>query len=113
VVLTDPVLAAIVGRSPDPVTYARAILRVFEATRTAVDRLAANLAETLEALYTARFGGDHVPRSDETAELSRIVLDYRELGTRVVANSLDEVVRDKMVAAGTDSIAGILLRRQP
>jgi hypothetical protein len=109
VVLKDRVMGAIVARSPEPMLYARAILRVFEATRESVDNLAADLVHALQELYTARFGASRVPKPDEMPELSRIVLDYRDLGNRVVANRFDEAVREQMVTAVSDFTAGILL----
>jgi hypothetical protein len=63
----------------------------------------------LEELYTARFGPNHVPRPEDMAELSRIVLDYRDLGNRVVANRLDKAIREQMVTAVSEFTAGILL----
>lgn len=109
VVLKDGVLAAIVTRSPDPMLYVRAILRMFEATQDSVGAVATDFVRTLEELYTERFGPSHVPNADEMAELSRIVLDYRDLGNRVVANHLDEAVREQMVTAVSEFTADILL----
>jgi DNA-binding transcriptional MerR regulator len=109
VVVKDAVLAAIVARSPDPTLYVRAILRLFESTRDSVETLAGDFVHVLEALYTARFGPSHMPKADEMAELSRIVLDYRDLGNRVIANHLDEAVREQMVTAVSEFTAGILL----
>jgi hypothetical protein len=43
------------------------------------------------------------------AELSRIVLDYRDLGNKVIANRLDEAMREQMVTAVSDFTATILL----
>ena len=90
----------------------RAILRVFESTRESIDDLAADLVHALEELYTARFGPAHVPKPEEMAELSRIVLDYRDLGDRVIANRLDEAMREQMVTAVSEFTAGILLSGQ-
>ena len=42
------------------------------------------------------------------AELSRIVQDYRDLGNRVIANRLDEAVREQMVTAVSEYTAGIV-----
>jgi DNA-binding transcriptional MerR regulator len=109
VVLKDAVTGAVVARSPDPMLYVRAILRVFESTRDSIDTLAADFLHVLEELYTARFGPSRVPKADEMAELSRIVLDYRDLGTRVIANHLDEAVREQLVNAVSEFTAGILL----
>jgi DNA-binding transcriptional MerR regulator len=109
VVLVDPAMSAIVARAPDPVLYVRAILRMFEATRESIDNLAADFVEALEELYTSRFGANHMPKADEMAELSRIVLDFRDLGNKVVDNRLDTAVREQMVTAVSDYTAGILL----
>ncbi len=102
VVLNDRTMGAIVARTPDPLLYVRAILRMFESTRESIDNLAADLVHALEELYTARFGAAHVPKPEEMAELSRIVLDYRDLGNRVIANRLDEAMREQMVTAVSD-----------
>jgi DNA-binding transcriptional MerR regulator len=109
VVLSDRTMCAIVARTPDPLLYVRAVLRVFESTRESVDNLAADFVRALEELYTARFGAAHVPKHEEMAELSRIVLDYRDLGNRVLAIRLDEAMRDQMVTAMSEYTAGILL----
>jgi len=109
VVLKDSVMGAIVARSPEPMVYARAILRVFEATRESVDNLAADLVHALQELYTARFGASHVPKAEDMPELSRIVLDYRDLGNKVIANHFDEAVREQMVTAVSEFTADILL----
>src|SRR4029079_2681792 len=108
VALKDATLAAIVARSPDPMQYARAILRVFESTRGAIDTLAVDFVAVIEELYTARFGPGHVPKPEEMAELSRIVLDYRDLGNRVIANHLDDAIRRQMATAVSAFTADIL-----
>jgi DNA-binding transcriptional MerR regulator len=110
VVLVDRTMGAIVARTPDASLYVHAILRIFESTRESTDNLAADFVHALEELYTARFGATYVPKPAEMAELSRIVLDYRDLGNRVVANRLDEAVRQHMVTAVSEYTAGILLR---
>ena len=109
VVLNDKTMAAIVARAPEPSTYMRVILRIFDATRESIDTLAADFVHALEELYTAQFGGAHVPNLEETAELSRIVLDYRDLGNRVVAVRLGEAMREQLVTAVSEDTAGILL----
>jgi DNA-binding transcriptional MerR regulator len=107
-VLKDAVLAAIVARSRDRMSYVSAILRVFESTRDSVDNLAADFVRVIEELYTARFGRSHVPKPEEMAEVSRIVLDYRDLGNRVLATHLDDAIRRQMVAAVSEFTADIL-----
>jgi DNA-binding transcriptional MerR regulator len=109
VVLTDRTMCAIVARAPDPLLYVRAVLRLFESTRESIDTLAADFVRALEELYTARFGTGHMPKPEEMAELSRIVLDYRDLGNRVLAIRLDEAMREQMVTAVSEYTAGILL----
>jgi DNA-binding transcriptional MerR regulator len=109
VMLVDRAMGAIVARTSDPVLYVRAILRMFEATRASIDNLAADFVEALEELYTSRFEANHMPKPEEMAELSRIVLDFRDLGNKVVANRLDEAVREQMVTAVSEYTAGILL----
>jgi DNA-binding transcriptional MerR regulator len=112
VVLKDSMMGAIVARTPDPMLYVRAILRVFESTRESIDNLAADFVRVLAELYTARFGAGHVPKAEEMAELSRIVLDYRDLGNKVIANHLDEAIRAQMVTAVSEFTAAILLSGQ-
>lgn len=109
VVLVDRAMGAIVERTGDPVLYLRVILRMFNATQESIDNVASDLVHALEELYSARFGAKYVPKPEEMAELSRIVLDYRDLGNRVVANRLDQAVREQMVTAVSDFTAGILL----
>ena len=109
VVLVDGAMGAIVARSGDPVLYVRAILRMFDATRESIDTLAGDFVHALEELYTARFGATYVPTREEIAELSRIVLDYRDLGNTVVANRFGEAMREQMVTAVSEYTAGILL----
>jgi DNA-binding transcriptional MerR regulator len=112
VVLVDRTMGAIVARTPDPLLYVRAILLMFDSTRDSIDSLATDFVHALEELYTARFGANHVPKAPEMAELSRIVLDYRDLGNNVVANRLDEAMREQMVTAVSEYTAGILLSGQ-
>lgn len=112
VVLNDAVLAAIVARSRDPIMYLRAILRVFESSRGSIDSLAADFVHVIEELYSARFGPNHVPKPEEMAELSRIVLDYRDLGNRVIANHLDDAIRQQMAAAVSEFTADILFSEE-
>ncbi|MDT5208237.1 MAG: hypothetical protein QOF67_652 [Mycobacterium sp.] len=109
VVLVDRAMGAIVARTKDPVPYLRAILRVFDATRESIDNLAGDLVRALEELYTARFGAKYVPKPEQMAELNRIVVDYRDLGNKVVANRLDEAMREQVVTAASDFTVGILL----
>ena len=112
VVLVDPTMGAIVARSADPLLYVRVILQMFDSTRASIDNLATDFVRTLEELYTAQFGPNYVPKPEDMAELSRIVLDYRDLGNNVLANRLAEAMREAMVTAVSEYTARILLSRQ-
>lgn len=112
VVLKDVTMSAVVGRASDPMRYVRAMLRVYESTRASIDSAAADFVHALEALYADRFGAAHVPEPDEMAELSRTVLDYRDLGHKVVANHLDDAIRAQMVTAVSEFTSALLLRGQ-
>jgi hypothetical protein len=109
VVLVDRAMGAIVARAGDPVLYVRVILRMFDSTRESIDNLAADFVHALEELFKARFGAKHLPKPEEMAELSRIVLDYRDLGNKVVANRIDEAMREQMVSAVSEYTAGMVL----
>ena len=109
VVLNDRTMAAIVARTAEPLPYVRVILRMFDATRESIDTLAADFVHAFEQSYTTRFGSAHVPKPEEMAELSRIVLDYRDLGNRVVAVRLAEAMRERMVTAVSEYTAALLL----
>ena len=109
VVLNDRTMGAIVARTPDPLLYVRAILRMLESTRESIDNLAADFVNALEEQYTARFGAAHVPKPEEMAELSRIVLDYRDLGNKVIANRLDKAMAEQMVTTVSEFTAAILV----
>ncbi len=39
---------------------------------------------------TSRFGPNYVPTPEEMGELSQIVQDYRDIGSKVVADRLDD-----------------------
>ncbi|GAC1400988.1 MAG: hypothetical protein NVS4B6_13610 [Mycobacterium sp.] len=108
-VLKDATMAAIVARTVDPALYVRAIVQISDSTQESIDAVAQNFVRALEEVYTARFGTARMPKAEEMAELSRVVLDYRDLGTRVIANRLEDAVREQMVTAVSEFTAGILL----
>lgn len=110
VVLTDETMSAIVARSSDPLLYVRAMVQMVDSTRESVDKLAGDFVNALQDLYAARFGADHVPKPEQMAELSRIVLDYRDLGNNVLATRLDAAIREQILATVSEFIAAILLR---
>jgi DNA-binding transcriptional MerR regulator len=107
---TNPAVAEIVGRAAEPLDYLRAILRVHDAASAAIENLAAAKAGALQGSTEARFGANYVPRSEDMAELRRIVADYRDLGNHVVADLLDVAVERRLVAVLSDYAAGVLVR---
>lgn len=112
VVLVAPTMAEIVARTMDQLSYVRAILRIFEATRATVDELATEFARALEECVTSQFGPNYVPKPDEIAGLSRVMHDYRDLGEEVVADHLDTALQRQMVTAVSDYTIGVLLSGQ-
>jgi len=91
IVLTDPVLADVVRHSPvSHLGYVHVLLRVFEAVREGVDRLAAAAGAAPAATVDAgRNGGATV--APGASRVERVLADYRRLVGRVVSRYLDEV----------------------
>ncbi|MCT7660545.1 MerR family transcriptional regulator [Mycobacterium deserti] len=112
VVLVDPTMAEIVARAGSHMLYVRALLRIFEGTRAAVDNVASAFVHALTQSVTARFGPNYVPRPDEMDELTGIVQDYRDLGRRVVRDRLDKSLQEQMVTALSEYTADVLVSRQ-
>jgi DNA-binding transcriptional MerR regulator len=112
VVLVDPVMSQIVAAAPDQGLYLRALLQIFESTRENIDALAGAVVAALQECLRARFGANYLPKVDEMAEFSRIVSDYRELANAVVANHLDDALRQRMVSAVSDYAAYALVSRR-
>jgi DNA-binding transcriptional MerR regulator len=112
VVLVDPVIAELVARNGDHMLYVRALLRIYECTRNAVDDVASAFVHALKQSVTARFGPNYIPRPDEMDELTRVVQDYRDLGRRLVGERLDQSLQQQMVAALSEYTAGVLLSGQ-
>lgn len=108
VVLTVPAVRDVVARSTDELVAVRALLHIFEATRGAVDALAAQFLQTLGECMAAQFGADRAPTPDNVDELARAVRDYRDLWTSVVFGRLDGELHRHM--AETDAEGG---GRQP
>jgi DNA-binding transcriptional MerR regulator len=111
-VLKDRAMGEIVARSSDQMQYVSAILRMFESTRETIDELATEVVRALEECVTSRFGPNYIPKPEETGELSQIVADYRDIGSKVVADRLDNALQEQMVAAISDYTAGLLLSGQ-
>jgi DNA-binding transcriptional MerR regulator len=109
VVLTDPTIGEIVARTSDQLLYVRALLRMYDATRDAIDGLATAFVNVLEECVSSRFGKTYIPKPDEMAELTRIVQDYRDLGTRLLSERLEASLQQQMVTAVSEYTAGVLL----
>ena len=102
VVMVDSRVGAIVARSSDQLRYVRAILRIVDSTRLTVDALADEVVHALMEGVTSRFGVDYLPKPEDMAALNQLVQDYRELGTKVVADRLDVTVHEQVVSAVSD-----------
>jgi DNA-binding transcriptional MerR regulator len=112
VILIDPRIGEIVGRTSDQLHYVRALLHIHEATRDAIDGLAAGFVQALEEFVEARFGKGYQPKPHQIGELSRVVQDYRDLWSSVVSDRLDKSLHRQMASAGSDVTASVLLRGQ-
>ncbi len=109
IVVLDPSIAEILGRSVDQLVYVRALLRIYESARDAVDGLAGGFVEALEESVEARFGKDHVPEAGEIDEVSQIAQDYRDLWDRVLSNRLDESLQRQLSTSASGHTSGVLL----
>ncbi len=109
VVILDPTIAEILGRAADQLLYVRALLRIYDSTRDAVDGVAGGFIEALEESFEARFGRNHVPEADEIDELGQIARDYRDLCNRVLSDRLDESLQRELSTAVSGYAAGVLL----
>ena len=106
VILVDSRMAEIVARSSDHLQYVRAILRIVESTRETVDALASEVVLALMEFVTSRFGVKFVPNVEAMGELGQIAGDYRELGSKVVADRLEAAMLEQTVSAVSEYTAG-------
>nr|WP_090277951.1 MerR family transcriptional regulator [Mycolicibacterium komanii]CRL73257.1 MerR family transcriptional regulator [Mycolicibacterium komanii] len=102
VVLTDPAVRQVVSRSSDHLATVRALLHIVEATRDAVDALAAQFVATLGECMAAQFGAGYMPTPDNVDELARAARDYRDLWTSVVSGRLDAALQRHVPAADSE-----------
>lgn len=107
--LVDPVIAEIVARAPDQAMYLRAVVQVYESTKDTIDALATQIVGALQECVIERFGTNFIPKPEEMEELSSVVSDHRDLGSRVVADRLDEALQQQVVRALSDYTAELLL----
>ncbi len=99
VVVLDAAIAEILGRTTNQLLYVRALIRIYESTRDALDGLASGFVQAVEESVEARFGKDHVPAPGETDELGQITQDYLDLWERVVSDHLDESLHRQLSTA--------------
>jgi DNA-binding transcriptional MerR regulator len=99
VVVLDAAIAEILGRTTNQLLYVRALIRIYDSTRDAVDGLAGGFVRALEESAEARFGKDHAPGPDEIDELGQITKDYLDLWGRVVSDRLDASLQRQMSTA--------------
>ncbi|MGH3676218.1 MAG: MerR family transcriptional regulator [Mycobacterium sp.] len=112
VVLVDAGMAAIVTRTADQLHYIQAILRMFDSTSGTIDELAAVLVAALEECVDARYGPGFIPKPEELAEVSRLVQDYRDLGSAIVTRHLDKALQQHMVSAVSEYTTGMVVSGQ-
>lgn len=110
--LVDPVIGSIVARAPDQMLYLTAIMRVHDSTKDTIDVLATQIVDALQECVIGRFGASFIPKPEEMEELSVVVQDHRDLGSRVVARELDEALQQQVVRALSDYTAELLLSGQ-
>ncbi len=106
--MVDPGIGAIVARAPNQLLYVRALLRIHEATREAIDGLAAGFVPALEEFVAARFGNGISPnRGDRRVEPDRPGLSrpVEQRGLRPPGRALHE----QMMTTGSDYTASVLL----
>jgi hypothetical protein len=102
VALVDPKMAEIVTRSSDHLHYIQTLLKVFESTSGTIGDLADTLVTALEDSIAARYTTDYVPAPGEMGQVVRLIQEYRDLGSAVVAHQLDRVLQQHMVSAVSD-----------
>lgn len=110
--LCDPVIAEIVARAPDQELYLRAVVQVYDSTEATIDKLAGEIVGALQECVISRFGTNFIPKPEELEELSSVVSDHRDLGSRVVAGRLDDALQQQVVRAVSDYTAELLLSGQ-
>ncbi|MGO4443814.1 MerR family transcriptional regulator [Mycobacterium sp. 2YAF39] len=99
VVILDAAIAEILGRTTNQLLYVRALIRIYDSTRDAVDGLADGFVRALEESVEARFGKDHAPGPGEIDELGQITKDYLDMWGRVVSDRLDASLQRQMSTA--------------
>ncbi len=103
VVVLDPTIGQILDRTADQLLYVRALIRIYDSTRDAVDSLARGFVQALEESVEAKLGKDRAPESGEIDDLGRIAKDYRDLWGVVVSHRLDESLQRQL----SDATSGL------
>jgi DNA-binding transcriptional MerR regulator len=106
VVVTDATIAEILGRATDQPRYVRALIRFYESSGEAADRLAIGFVRSLEEVMAARLGKDRAPESSAVEELGQITQDFRELWGHVLAARLGESMERQLSARAAAGHSG-------
>ncbi|ORB65676.1 MerR family transcriptional regulator [Mycolicibacterium tusciae] len=109
VVVVDPSIAEILGRTSDQLLYVRALLRIYESSRDAADGLVSGFVRALGDSVEAKFGKDHRPKPREVDDLGQMARDYRELWGHVLSIRMEESLRRQLATAASGHPAGGLL----
>ena len=106
VVVTDPTVAEILGRASDQLRYLRALIRFYESSGEAADRLAIGFVRSLEEVMEARLGNNRAPEADDVQELGQVTQDFRELWGHVLSNRLEESMERQLSAGAAAGYSG-------
>lgn len=106
VVVLDPAIAEILGRTADQLMYVRALIRIYDSIRDAADGLTRGFVQALEESVAARFGTGHMPEKGGIAELGEIAQDYLDLWGRVVSDRLDESLQRQLASSMSGYASG-------
>lgn len=109
VVIVDPSIAEILGRTADQLLYVHALLRIYESSRDAADGLVGGFVKALGDSVSTKFGTDHVPKAGELDELGQMARDYRELWGHVLSIRMEESLQRQLATAANGHPAGGLL----
>lgn len=106
VVFADPTIAEIIGRASDQAHYVRALIRFYESSGDAADRLAIGFVRSLEEAMDARLGKSREPGPEDVEALGQITQDFRELWGHVLSDRLEESMERQLSAGAAAGYSG-------
>ena len=106
IVVVDPTIAEILGRTADQPQYIQALIRFYESSRDAADALAIGFVRSLEEVMEARLGKNREPESDDVEALGQITQDFRELWGHVLSDRLEESMERQLSAGAAAGYSG-------